>query len=156
VLIGRENYKDPQAKKRFEDLIARPNVHWLPYRQPATLPGYLKALDVCLMCYVVNGWTYFGDPSKMHEYLASGKPTIGAPLPAIKEFSDVVRVPETNEGWIEAIEQSLAETSEQMVAERIRVARMNSYPERIRRAVEIIEESLGRKLQTNIPGQLPR
>lgn len=145
VLIGRENYKDPQAKKQFENLVARSNVHWLPYKEPAALPGYLKALDVCLMCYVVNGWTYYGDPSKMHEYLAAGKPTVGAPLPAIQEFSNVVRVAESNRDWIDAIQASLGEQGVQHADERIHVARLNSYPERIRRAIELIEAALARK-----------
>lgn len=152
VLIGRENYKDANAKQRFVELVGRPNVHWLPYREPETLPGYLKALDVCLMCYVINGWTYYGDPSKMHEYLATGKPTVGAPLPAIQEFSRVVGIPDSHDGWIEAIEAGLAEHDPERVQERIDVARANSYPERIRRAIEAIEDTLNRKEQSGVAG----
>lgn len=151
VLIGRENYKNLEAKKKFMELVAKPNVHWLSYREPETLPGYLKALDVCLMCYVINGWTYYGDPSKMHEYLAAGKPTIGAPLPAIQEFDNVVRIPDSDTGWIEAIESGLAEQDPRFMEERIKVARANSYPERIRLVTEIVKRALIEKKQKRNP-----
>ncbi|MGH8249490.1 MAG: glycosyltransferase [Steroidobacteraceae bacterium] len=140
VLIGRQNFATSAESTRFDELIAQPNVHWIPYRNPETLPAYLKGLDVCLMCYVINGWTYFGDPSKMHEYLAAGKPTIGAPLPAILEFADVIEVPRSQSEWLEAVARSLQPGNSAAIERRVQVARQNSYSERIRAALTIIGE----------------
>jgi hypothetical protein len=94
------------------------------------------------MCYRINDWTYFGDPSKMHEYLASGKPTVAAPLPAIKEFEDVIAIPDSKEGWIEAIEAGLSEKDDYLVRKRIDVAHDNSYEERAVRTIELIKSKL--------------
>ena len=61
-----------------------------------------------MMCYVINNWTFYGDPSKLHEYLASGKPTIGTGLPSIREFADVVQIPETPQEWVAAVDRGAA------------------------------------------------
>jgi glycosyltransferase involved in cell wall biosynthesis len=143
VLIGRENFSSPEQKGRFDRLIAQPNVHWIPYRAPEALPAYLKGLDVCMMCYVINGWTYFGDPSKMHEYLAAGKPTVGTPLASIVEYQHVIEVPESHDEWLLAIERCLQNDCTDAVQRRIAVAAENSYSARIARALALIEANTG-------------
>ena len=147
VMIGRKNFASHDCASRFEDLVRRPNVFWIPYRHPDQLPSYLKGLDVCLMCYVINGWTYFGDPSKMHEYLAAGKPTIGTALPSIVEHQNVVTVSDGQDQWIAAISHALSETGEDARMRRIEVARANSYAERIRTASRLIGEQFGERLR---------
>ena len=83
-------------------------MHWFGHRPFDLVPAYIKGLDVCMMCYVINNWTFYGDPSKLHEYLASGKPTIGTGLPSIREFADVVQIPETPQEWVAAVDRALA------------------------------------------------
>jgi len=131
VVIGRQNYKVDAEKQRFFELAARPNVHWLGHRPYDQVPNYIKGLDVCMMCYVINDWTFFGDPSKLHEYLASGKPTIGTGLSSIREFSEVVAIPETPDDWVDAVNTALAEQGDELMTRRIAVARENSYPARV-------------------------
>lgn len=145
VLVGRENYKIKSSKEDFERLISRKNVFWLGSKKYDSVPAYIKGLDVCMMCYVINDWTYFGDPSKMHEYLASGKPTVATGLPAIKEFGDVIMIPQSKEGWVKAIERGLNENDPHLVQNRIEVARQNSYPFRIRFAMDVIEKRFAKK-----------
>ena len=143
VLVGRENYTNSDEKKRFLELTQRPNVHWLPYKPPDQIPAYLKGLDVCMMCYVINGWTFYGDPSKLHEYLASGKPTIGVGLSSIREFSEVVTVADTPEEWIAAVEAGLHDTGPEATQKRIETARQNSYAARIDTFLRVIRDTLG-------------
>ena len=135
----------PEEKARFLALTARPNVHWFGHRPFDQVPAYIKGLDVCMMCYVINNWTFYGDPSKLHEYLASGKPTIGTGLPAIREFADVVQIPETPQEWVAAVDRSLQETDASLVARRIETARQNSYQARIERFRAVVAEALARK-----------
>lgn len=146
VLIGRDNYTKQNEIKKFERLVAMPNVFRFSYVEHDKVPEYLKGLDVCMMCYVINNWTYYGDPSKMHEYLSSGKPTIAAGLPAIKEFSHVIKIPDSREAWIAAIKDSLQESDEALVAERIKVAMENSYTERAIKALEIFRSKLSKSI----------
>ena len=131
VLIGRQNYSVEAERQRFLSLVARPNVHWLGHRPHHTLPAYLKGLDVCMMCYVINNWTYYGDPLKMHEYLASGKPTIAVGLKSIQPFADVVAIREKHEDWVVAIEEGLHRDTDEARAKRIETARQNSSSRRI-------------------------
>ena len=143
VLVGRENYTNADEKRRFIQLTERPNVHWLPYKPPEQVPAYLKGLDVCMMCYVINGWTFYGDPSKLHEYLASGKPTVGVGLSSIREFSDVVIVADTPDEWVSAVEAGLRDTGPDITRRRIETARRNSYAARIETFLAVIREALG-------------
>lgn len=142
VLVGRQNYTPGPERDRFFALVNRPNVHWLGAKPHQMVPAYIKGLDVCMMCYVINGWTFYGDPSKMHEYLASGKPTIAAGLTAIREFSDVISIPDDADGWVTAIEAGLSETGDEMRQRRIETARANSYPYRIRKATALVQDAL--------------
>lgn len=145
VLVGRQNYTVAAELQRFLALTARANVHWLGPRPYDAVPAYIKGLDVCMMCYVINDWTYFGDPSKMHEYLASGKPTIAAGLPAIREFADVIAIPGTPDGWVQAIDEGLRDVDEEARRRRIETARLNSYPNRVEKATAIIRQALERR-----------
>jgi glycosyltransferase involved in cell wall biosynthesis len=143
VLVGRQNYTDAVERARFFELAKRPSVHWLPYKPYDQIPAYIKGLDVCLMCYVINGWTFYGDPSKLHEYLASGKPTIGAGLSSIREFSDVVRVADTPDEWVQAVEEGLAEApTDPQRQRRIDTARANSYAARIGVFLDVVTQAL--------------
>lgn len=143
VLVGRENYTNAEAKRRFLELAARRNVHWLGARPYNFVPRYIKGLDVCMMCYVVNDWTFYGDPSKLHEYLASGKPTVGVGLRAIREFRDVVTIAHAPEEWIHAIESGLRESGTALRERRIQTARDNSYSARIAEFLRIVQETMG-------------
>ena len=145
ALVGRENYKVPEEKARFLALTARPNVHWFGHRPFDLVPAYIKGLDVCMMCYVINNWTFYGDPSKLHEYLASGKPTIGTGLPSIREFADVVQIPETPQEWVAAADRALQERDPALPARRIETAKQNSYQARIERFRAVVDEALLRK-----------
>jgi glycosyltransferase involved in cell wall biosynthesis len=142
VLIGRENYQVNEMKRQFYEMLSKDNVYWLGYKNYAIIPDYIKGLDVCLMCYIINDWTYYGDPSKMHEYLASGKPTIATGLPAIKEYDRVIKIPNNRDGWIKAIEDSLEQKHQEEIEKRIKVAKDNSYTKRIEVATAIIRERL--------------
>jgi hypothetical protein len=108
------------------------------------VPACIKGLDVCMMCYVINNWTFYGDPSKLHEYLASGKPTIGTGLSSIKEFEDVVAIAESPEEWVSAAEAGLRETGQDLFRRRIEVARQNSYEARIDSFLRTIRQALER------------
>jgi glycosyltransferase involved in cell wall biosynthesis len=144
VLAGRENYRSAE-RQRFLDLVARPNVHWLGAKPHHLVPSYLKGLDACLMCYVINDWTFYGDPSKLHEYLASGKPTFGCALSSIREFADVVGIPGTPEEWVDAVDAGLRESGDDQRTQRIEIARQNSYAVRIEVFLNAVQDALARK-----------
>ena len=106
------------------------NVHILGNRPIAELPGYLKAMDVCIVPDYVTEITRYTFPTKMLEYLASGKPVVVPPMPALLAFRDVVRVAESHEQFVAAAAELLATDTSASDA-RQAVAREHTWEHRI-------------------------
>jgi len=87
------------------------NVYFLGPKPVNQLPAYVQNLDVCMLCYEVNDYTKFIYPLKLHEYLASGRPVVSSAIPAVNDFSAVVRIARTVDEWSRAIEDCLAPAS---------------------------------------------
>ncbi len=108
------------------ELLARlaqlPNVHLLGNRALGTLPAYVQHMDVCLMPYLVNGYTKFINPIKMYEYLATGRPIVSTPIDSVIPFADVVRVARTVEEW-EAVMLAMQGAQERDGTRALRAAR---------------------------------
>ena len=84
-----------------------PNVHFLGEKPVEALSAYTQHMDVCLMCYEMNDYTKYIYPLKLHEYLASGRPTVSTPIDSVVEHGDLVALAQTDSEWITAIEQAL-------------------------------------------------
>ena len=85
------------------------NVHFLGGRPAERLGEYIQHFDVCTMPYVVDDYTKFIYPGKMHEYLASGNPVVSTPVRSVQEFEDVITIAGNAREWSMAIEQALGE-----------------------------------------------
>lgn len=92
----------------WEELVAQPNVYYLGEQSVERLPEFMQHLDVAVLPYIIDGYTKFIYPIKLHEYLAAGIPTIGTPIPALRGFSSCVRLEETSDGWSRAIDEIIA------------------------------------------------
>ncbi|HYP12784.1 MAG TPA: glycosyltransferase [Bryobacteraceae bacterium] len=126
------------------------NIHVLgpkPYEQ---LPGYVKGMDVCLMPFPLNGITMNGDAIKLYEYLAAGKPVVSVPVPAAVRNRDLVRVAETREEFLAAIEASLAEPKE-ATSRRLEGIRQHTWSNRVAQKLEFVRQGLLRKQGTDSP-----
>jgi len=140
ILIGPLNIHDLQLKANFEKVQTLNNVYFLGQKPVEVLPAYIKGLNVCMMCYLINDWTYYGYPLKMHEYLAGGKPVVSSDLPAVREFSPPVAIAKTPQEWIKNIEYFISEKDEESKGIRMEIARKNTWDIR----VEKIEEEMRR------------
>lgn len=146
VLVGPEKVTRPEYLTDLEELKRQKNCYFLGQKKGREVPAYIKGMDVCMMCYLVNDWTYYGYPLKMHEYLACGKPTISANLPAVREFSDVVVIPDGQVGWQQAIVQLLGEGhNPEMIQKRLAVARANSWSERVDLMLSFVKAKLAQR-----------
>ena len=142
VLVGPLSIRTPEFRSNYERLRLLSNVHHLGFRPLQTLPNYIRGLDVCLMCYRIDGWAYYGYPLKLHEYLAGGKPVVGSDLPSIREFSGVISIVRSPEEWRQAIESALSDNTFAQITKRVQIARENTWEERVR----VIEEAISRKM----------
>ena len=121
-----------------------PNVHLLGGKAVSALPAYTQHLDVCMLCYEVNGYTKFIYPLKLHEYLASGRPVVGSAIRSLQDFAHVIRVAHTPDEWSQAIQDCLAPAAcavEQVEARRC-VARQHDWD----RLVGLLAQSLCSRL----------
>ena len=92
----------------LERISSLPNVHFLGAKPTGSLGAYPQHFDVCTMPYVLDDYTKYVYPLKMHEYLASGRPVVSAPIRSVEEFRKVITVAGSSQEWSKAIENSLS------------------------------------------------
>ena len=106
VLVGPVGYLGSRADD-YRRLCAMSNVHALGPKPLQQLPAYMQHMDVCMLCYRLDDYTKYIYPLKLHEYLASGRPIVGSPIPALEEFRDVISIANTPDEWSHAIQEAL-------------------------------------------------
>jgi glycosyltransferase involved in cell wall biosynthesis len=88
VLVGPRSPRLPAESVAGTERL--PNVHLLGGRRRDELPGYLTALDCCLLPYRPGVWGAHGSPLKLWEYLYAGPPIVGSGYEVLREYADFV------------------------------------------------------------------
>jgi len=127
VFVGALRHRD--LSDLIEDLARRTNVYFLGGKTSEELMRYPQHFDVCIMPYSQDNYTRYIFPLKLHEYLASGTPTIGTPIRSLLEYEDVVLLADGVEEWTQALELAIdpASSAPEMVQSRRRVARDHDW-----------------------------
>ncbi|MCH2044141.1 MAG: glycosyltransferase [Saprospiraceae bacterium] len=122
VLVGAEDqdFQDSQ-------LHQLPNVHFLGFQAPETLPDYIHSFDVCINPQVVNAMSKGNYPRKIDEYLAMGKPVVATHTPTMELFKNHVRLANSTAEYIQHIDQALSENSAQQNKDRIDFAQTHTW-----------------------------
>lgn len=103
------------------------NVHLLGRVTYERLPAYAACFDVGIIPFQVNELTKSVNPLKLLEYLACGLPVVSSFMPELRRFADVVSIVDGKEGFLKAIERSLAANDVKERQSRIDVARKQSW-----------------------------
>lgn len=148
VLVGPEKTRLPEYREALAELQDQPNAYFLGRKPGREVPHYIRGMDVCMMCYLVNDWTYYGYPLKMHEYLACGKPTVAADLPAIREFSSVIPIAREPSEWVSAVDAALTGRDGISADARQQTARANSWAKRVDQSLSLIGAALAERAGT--------
>ena len=90
------------------ELSRRPNIYLVGPRPSELIPSYVQHFDVCIMPYKVDGYTKYIYPLKLHEYLASGNPVVGSPIPALQAFKEVVLLANGSQEWSRMLTRALS------------------------------------------------
>ena len=106
IFVGPQ-HQHPEMRPFIEQLSKRRNVHFLGAKPTEILAGYPQHFDVSIMPYRLDGYTRYIYPLKLHEYLAAGPPVVGAQVPALEEFSDVIALPRNEQEWSVALSEAL-------------------------------------------------
>lgn len=142
MLVGPVESLDAADIGTFEGLRRLPNVYYLGAKPPDPLPDYVNSCDVGLIPYRINTFTSFGDPQKLYEYFACGKPVVSTAMPSVRRFSPLARVADSPEGFVAAVEEALARPDGQSEA-RMSLARSNSWEQRIDEMSAILARHMG-------------
>ncbi len=124
-------------------LADEPNVHLLGHRPYESLPAYVKGFDVAVIPYKQNEYTANVFPIKFFELLASGKPVVISPLPALAEYFDQVEVARSAEEFVAACERALADPARNEGA-RLALAAENTWEHRVERLMAHVDRALAK------------
>lgn len=122
ILVGPE---DEQFK--VSELHRIKNIHFLGAKQPAELPAYINAFDVCLNPQLVNAVTIGNYPRKIDEYLAMGKPVVATRTEAMSIFEAHTYLGNSKDDYVTLIEKALEENSTTLTCERKLFAKEHSW-----------------------------
>ena len=103
----------PKAGHREIDAVLkqmddRPNVYFSGRKADQAPRGISAALRRLHHALRTDGYTRYIYPLKMHEYFASGKPTVSSPIRSVQEFGNVIALAGRSGQWSQAIEDSLS------------------------------------------------
>ena len=131
---------DPGRVER--GFLEAPGIDYRGKVPHAELPAALAGVDAFVLPYEVNGLTRGISPAKTYECLATGKPVVAAPLPALEELAGHVYLAREPEEYVKVLRSLEELETEEKVRARIELARENSWEARFRE----IEEALWRAL----------
>jgi UDP-galactopyranose mutase len=101
------------------EVLPRPsNIHYLGSKTYDVLPHYIRGWEVALLPFARNDATRFISPTKTPEYLAAGKPVVSTSIAdVVKPYGEagLVRIADTVDGFIQAVDQALIEDHEEHI-----------------------------------------
>jgi glycosyltransferase involved in cell wall biosynthesis len=106
------------------------------------LPAALAGVDAFVLPYEVSGLTASISPAKTYECLATGRPVVASPLPALEELAGHVYLADEPEEFVGILRRLGEVETEERVRARIELSRNNSWGARFGE----IEEALWRVL----------
>lgn len=146
VFVG-DRAPHPEIGPPIARLEALPNAHFLGGKTAPELARYAQHFDVCTMPYRLNDYTKYIYPLKLHEYLASGRPVVTVPLPALAGIESLVEVAQGADAWDAAIARQLRPEATAPAARAVRQdeARRHDWSGIVDRIAALIRDRLDRR-----------
>lgn len=136
VLVGSE---DEDFEK--SDLHKLPNVHFLGFQKPESLPEFIYGFDVCINPQVLNQMTVGNYPRKIDEYLAMGKPVVAIKTEAMDVFKNHVKLANNKEEYVLMIQEVLDIDNLDLINQRIEFANSHTWENSVNAIGEAIERT---------------
>ncbi|CAN5715195.1 glycosyltransferase family 1 protein [soil metagenome] len=135
----------PVVKIDEAELPRAPNIHYLGGKDYRDLPDYLAGWDVALLPFARNEATRFISPTKTPEYLAAGKPVVSTSIPdVVRPYGegDLVRIADSPDEVVAAVEAALAEDATERLARVDRFLAALSWDDTWRRMADLIDDAI--------------
>ena len=146
VFIG--DLREGQSSGSIARLRRCTNVHFLGWRPYASLPDYLRGIDVALLPQRLNEYTRAMFPMKFFEYLAAGKPLVATPLPSLTEFAGLYAVASDAKEFVSCIEALLQAPGCGILPSDHPVLRAHSWSARLQKMLAVLSRGIA---ATHIP-----
>lgn len=140
VFIGQVDNRG--CEDELVNLQALPNVHFLGMKPASAVPRYLLACQVCLLPYRRSEESRHIDPIKLYEGLASGKPIVSTPIPAVLPYSDLIWLASDDSEFETAVQEALTERDNGRVTRRQSIAAANTWEKRVEQISALIHSHL--------------
>lgn len=149
VFIGDKSSEKNLSGKTGYSLFKRSsNVHLIGPKNHTNLPSYIKAFDVCLIPYLLEGQIPFSSPLKLYEYLASGQPIVSVNIPQVAEFEPLVYVARTKSEFELCLNRALTEgRNNELYEQRLKEAQRNSWEKRAIKAIVYLDELISEQVK---------
>ncbi|MGA2465064.1 MAG: glycosyltransferase [Thermodesulfobacteriota bacterium] len=121
----------------FEDLKNVYLMGEIPYKE---VPKYLKYFDVCMIPFKIIPLTQATDPVKFYEYLSAGKPVVTTALRELFQHKEICYFSNNEQEFVANIRRALDERDDAIRESRIRLARENSWDNRVEQILKLTKE----------------
>lgn len=157
VLVGPRGFLGADAAM-VDRMAALPNVYFLGSKAVDVVCAYPQHMDVCLLPYVMDDYTKYIYPLKLHEYLASGKPVVGTPIRSLESFGHVIALARNVREWEKSICAALSPAATQVdsVEERKMIAKDHDWSALVQRIAQTICGRLGQDTADRFAGTVEK
>jgi glycosyltransferase involved in cell wall biosynthesis len=140
LLVGPRYDRDSDFSRRFDELIARPNVQWIDRRPIDEMPSFMAALRVGLTPYGNNEFNRASFPLKTLEYLSAGLAVVSTELPATQSLDQkLISVVSSPAAFAAATCEALSQAPNKAAIRRRReYAQQHSWDARAAQLINII------------------
>lgn len=107
-----------------------PGIDYLGEVQHSELPSVLEGVDAFVLPYLDNKLTRGISPAKTYECLATGKPVVASPLPALRAIENHVYPAKGPKEFVGMLKRLESLETEEKVRARLDLARNNSWDAR--------------------------
>lgn len=128
------------SRKLLYTLESYKNFFYLGYKNIDDIPYYIKSFDICIIPYSLNKARY-AFPTKIYEYLFSGKPVVTTSLSSIRNMNKnrLIYWSKNYKEFIYNVQKAVKEkTKLSTINKRRHFALINSWPERLNDFIKII------------------
>lgn len=141
LMVGMVNNENIAQSETYRHLQTLPNVLFIGWIQE-NIPNYFKAVDVCLIPLKANSdFNRYRNPNKLYEYTAMGKPVVSTKIPNVHSCVGAVYFADTREDFVATVEKSMVEDGPDKIAERLCLARENTWETRAKKILGTIYEN---------------